>query len=95
MNPFDINVPCIHIEKSEVLFEIYRISPNRDQYDIEVQSDDAIKRNQIFFDFMQRTFNRLDGLYLLGKYLSVDTIIKEQFGKQSTAEIGNLNREKN
>ena len=37
---------------------------NRDKYDIEVRNDDAIKRNRIFFDFMQQTFNRLDGLYL-------------------------------
>ena len=36
----------------------------REKYDIEVQNDDAIKRNRIFFDFMQRTFNRMDGLYL-------------------------------
>ena len=26
---------------------------NRDKYDIEVLDDDAIKRNQILFDFMQ------------------------------------------
>ena len=36
----------------------------RKKYDIEVHNDDAIKRNQIFFDFMQRTFNFMDGLYL-------------------------------
>ena len=40
-----------------------------DKYDIEVQKDDAIKRNQIFFDFIQLTFNRLDGLYLHGTRL--------------------------
>ena len=37
---------------------------NWDKYDIEVQNDDAIKRNQILFDFMQRTFNCMDGLYM-------------------------------
>ena len=37
---------------------------NRDKYDIGVQNDDAIKRNQIFFDFMQQAFNYMDGLYL-------------------------------
>ena len=36
----------------------------QDKYDIEVENDDAIKLNRIFFDFVQRTFNRLDGLYL-------------------------------
>ena len=40
----------------------------RDKYDTEVQNNDAIKRNQIFFDFMQQTFNRLDGLYIHGKF---------------------------
>ena len=36
----------------------------REKYDIEVRDDDAIKRDQIIFDFMQRTVNRLDGLYM-------------------------------
>ena len=35
-NPFDISKPCIKIAKSEVLFEIYIMSLNRDKYDIEV-----------------------------------------------------------
>ena len=37
---------------------------NRYKYDIQVQDDDAIKRNQIFFNFMQRTFSCVDGLYV-------------------------------
>ena len=37
---------------------------NQDKYDIEVRNGDAIKRNQILFDFMPRTFNLMDGLYL-------------------------------
>ena len=37
---------------------------NRDKYYIKVRNDDAIKRNQIFFDFMQQTFNFMDELYL-------------------------------
>ena len=45
MNPSDIHVPCIKITNSEVLFEIYRMAPNRDKYDIEVRNDDAIKRD--------------------------------------------------
>ena len=36
----------------------------QDKYKIEVQNDDAINHNRIFFDFMQQTFNFLDGLYL-------------------------------
>ena len=57
MNPFDTNKPCIQVARSEVLFEKCRIFLNWDKYDIEVQDDDAIKRNQIFFDFMQLTYS--------------------------------------
>ena len=62
------------------------------KYDIEVQNDDAIKSNQIFFDFIQRTFNPLNGLYLHETYLFIYTIKEEQSRKQSAAEIEKLNR---
>ena len=55
MNPFDISKPCIKIVNSELLFGQYRMALNRDKYDIKVRYDDTIKRNQIFFDFMQRS----------------------------------------
>ena len=58
---------------------------NWDKYDIEVKNDDVIKRKQIFFDLMRRTFNRLDGLYLHEKSLLIDTIIENQSRKQSAA----------
>ena len=61
MNPFDIGVPCIKITKSELLFEKYRMALNWDKYDIEFLNDDAIKHNQILFDFMQLILNSLDG----------------------------------
>ena len=35
----------------------------RDKYAIESQKDDAIKRNQLFFDFMLIMFNNLNQLY--------------------------------
>ena len=60
----DIGVPCIKIAKSDLLFEKYRMALNQDKYNIEVLNDDAIKCNQILFDFMQQMFNNLDGLYL-------------------------------
>ena len=75
MNPFDIGVPCINIERIELLFEQYRMALNWDKYCIDIRNDDVIKRNQILFDFMQRTFNHMDGLYLHEKYLLIDTII--------------------
>ena len=52
---------------------------NRDKYEIEVQNDDAIKRNQIFFYFMQITFTILDELYPHEKCFLIDMIMKYQF----------------
>ena len=49
---------------SALLFEQYKMALNRDKYDIEVRNDDSIKRNLVFFDLTQQTFNSLDVLYL-------------------------------
>ena len=68
---------------------------NWDKYDIEVRNDDAIKRNHIFFDFIQGTFNRMYGLYIREGCLLIDSIMKDQMRKQSAEEIEKLNREKN
>ena len=57
------------------------MSLKRDKYDIEVQNYDTIKCNQIFVDFVQRTFNRIDGLYLHEKILLMDTVIENQSRK--------------
>ena len=92
INPFDIRVPCINIAKSALLFKQYRMALNQDKYDIEVRNDDAIRRNQIFFEFVQRTFNPLDGLYLSEICLLIDATMKDQLRKQSAAEIEKLNR---
>ena len=92
MNPFEIGKPCIIISGREILFEGYRMALKRDKYDIEVQNDDSIKRNRIFFDFMQLTCNGLDRLYLHEKSPLIDTIIEIQSRKQSAAEVEILNR---
>ena len=68
---------------------------NRDKYDIEVRDDYEIKRNQIFFVFMQGTFSCMDGLYIHEECVLIDTIKKYQFRKQSAADIEGLKREKN
>ena len=65
-----------------------------EKYDIEVRNDDAIKRNRIFFDFIQQTFNHLDESHLCEKCLLIDTIIKYQLKNQSAVEIEKLNRVK-
>ena len=67
---------------------------DRDKYDIEIRNDDTIKRNQIFFYFMQRIFNFLDGLYLRERYLLIYTIMRDQLRNQSASESEKLNREK-
>ena len=45
-NPMENDRPCIKIAKNEVLFEKYRMDLKRDKDAIEIQGDDAIKRNQ-------------------------------------------------
>ena len=60
---------------------------NQEKYDIEVQNDDAIKRNCILFDIMQQKFNHLDGSYLPEICLLIDAIMKNKLRKQSVEEI--------
>ena len=52
-----------------MLFEQYKMALNREKYEIEFQNDDAINHNQVFFDHIQQTFNRLDGLYLSERFI--------------------------
>ena len=68
-NPLVIDKPCIKISNNEVLFEKYRMALMRDKDAFEIQKDDAIKRNQLFFDFMLRMFNNLNQLYEQEKIL--------------------------
>ena len=43
-----IDQPCIKIANSKVFFEKYRMALKRDKDSIEIQKDDAIKRNRLF-----------------------------------------------
>ena len=52
-----------------------------------------MKRNKILFDFMQQTFNCLDGLYTHEKCLLIDTIKEYQSRNHNAAEIEKPNRE--
>ena len=90
MNPFGIHEPCINIEKNELIFEQYIMTLNQEKYDIKVRNDDAINCNQILFDFMLRTFNRLDCLYLRERCLLTDAIIEDKMRKRSAVEIEKL-----
>ena len=89
MNPFGINEPCINIAKNQLVFEQCRMVLNREKYDIQVQNDYAINCNPLLFDFMQRTFNRLDIFYSCEMCLLIEATMEGQMRKQGAAEIEN------
>ena len=55
------------ITKNEVLFEQYTIALNQDKYAIDIEGEDIINCNQLFFYFMLRMFDRLNQLYEMEK----------------------------
>ena len=63
MNPLGIKKPCIMIAKNEALFEQYRIALKRDKDAIDIDGEDAINSNRLFFDFMHIMFYHLNQLY--------------------------------
>ena len=81
-----INRPCIVIANNEVLFEKYRMALNRYKDAIEIQGDDEIKRNQLFFDFILRMLDHLNQLYQKEKGLLIDTILKYHSRKEIAKE---------
>ena len=85
-NPLGINRPCIIIAKNEVLFEQYIIALKREKYSIDIQGEDEIKRNRLFFGFMIRMFDHLNQLYEKEKSLLIDTILKYHSKKESAKE---------
>ena len=85
-NPLGIKQPYIMITKNEVLFEQYRIDLKRDKDAIDIEREDEIKRNRLFFDFMLRMFNRLNQLYEKEKSLLIDTILKYNLRKENAKE---------
>ena len=81
-----INRPCIMIAKNEVLFEKYRMALKQNKYAIEIQGDDEIKRNRLYFDFMLRMCDHLNQFYNKEKSLPIDTILKYYSRKDSAKE---------
>ena len=59
---------------------------------IEIKKDDAIKRYQIFFDFILRMFNHLNELYVKEKSLLINTILKYQSNNEIAKEVEKPNR---
>ena len=68
------------------MFEQYIISLKRDKDAIDIEGEDEIKRNRLFFDFMLRTFNHLNQLYEMEKSILIDTILKYHLRKESAKE---------
>ena len=87
INQYDIGKQCIKIAKSEQIFEQYIMDLYWDKYNIEIQDDNTIKRNRIFFDFMQQTFNSLDGLYIHENFLLIDAIKEDKLRNNIAEEI--------
>ena len=85
-NPIGIDQPCIKIVNSELLFEKYRMALNQDKDTIDIQKDDAIKRDRIFFDFMLRMCNHINQLYEKEKSLMIYTILTYQSRNESAKE---------
>ena len=55
------------IAKNEMLFEQYRIALKRDKYAIDIEGEDAINRNRLFFDLVLRMFDHPNQLYEMEK----------------------------
>ena len=85
-NPIGIKQPCVMIANNEVLFEQCRISLKRDRYAIDIEGEDEIKRNRLFFDFMLIMFDNLNQLYEKEKSHLIDTILKYHSRKESAKE---------
>ena len=80
-NPLGIKQKCIIIANNELLFEQYIIDLKRDKDAIDIEGEDEIKRNRLFFDFMLRMFDHLNKLYEKEKSLLIDTILKYHLRK--------------
>ena len=74
------------ISNIEVLFEQYRMALKRDKDAIDIDGEDAINRNRLFFDFMLRMLHHLNQLYEKEKSLLIYTILKCQSRKESAKE---------
>ena len=66
-NPLGIKQPCVMIAKNELLFEQYIIALKRNKDAINIEGEDEINRNRLFFDFMLIMFDHLNQLYEIKK----------------------------
>ena len=74
------------IAKNKVLFEQYRISLKQEKDAIDIEGEDEINRNRLFFDFMLIMFDHINQLYEKEKSILIDTILKYHLRKESAKE---------
>ena len=86
MNLLGIDQPCLTIANNEVLFEQYRIALKREKDAIDIDREDAINSNRLFFDFILRMFDHLNQLYEVEKSLLIDAILTYHLRKESDKE---------
>ena len=58
----------------------------RDKDAINIDGEDAINRNRLFFDFMLRMFDHLNQLYEMEKSLLIDAILTYHLRKHNDEE---------
>ena len=69
------------------MFEKYIIALKREKDAIDIDGEDAINSNRLFFDFMLRMFDHLNQLYEMEKCLLIDAILKYYLRKESDDEF--------
>ena len=67
MNLLGIDQPCLTIANNEVFFEKYRMALKQEKDAIDIDGEDAINSNRLFFDFMLRMFDHINQLYEMEK----------------------------
>ena len=68
------------------MVEKYIIALKQDKDAIDIDKEDAINSNRLFFDFMLRMFDHLNQLYEMEKSLLIDAILTYHLRKESDKE---------
>ena len=83
MNPLKIDQPCLTIANNEVLFEQYKIALKREKDTINIDGEDAIDSNRIFFWFHSKHVWSSKSIMWDGKSLLIDAILTYHLRKES------------
>ena len=83
---WELNDHALYLQIMRCCLIKYIIVLNPEKDAIDIEGEDEIKRNRLFFDFMLRMFYHLNQLYEKEKNLLIDTIIKYHLRKESAKE---------